>query len=217
MRIWIAIGVVAFGVCAPAEVAAQVTVGAALGQSVQSAGASDNPHLEPGFGGTSLAGVGMIDVAIRPRVSIGGEISLAGDISGAQRQRVIGGDNALLSDHHDTIFSGVVKFGTRVDRWVRAMAVIGAGIAQRHTERTATFQPFVPPPPKQPPTLEILSDTVVALTAGADVSIGINEHLALLGIGRLYLLADSDRVGGDVYRGVSSTIFRVGGGVQIRF
>jgi len=201
-----------------AEADAQVTIGAALGQSLQSAGASNNPHLEPGFGGTSLAGVGMIDLAVRPRVGIGAEVSLAGDITGVQSQRVAEGTNALVSNHHDTFFSGVLKAGTRSDQRVRAAAIIGGGIAQRHTERTVTFQPFIPPPPKQPPTLEVLSDTVFALTTGADVVVGINDHVALLGIGRLYLLADDDRVpGGDVHRGVSSAIFRIGGGLQIRF
>src|SRR5476651_1667174 len=101
MRMLFIATAVAFFALSAADADAQVTVGAAIGLSLQSAGASDNPHLYPGFGGTSLAGVGMIDVAIRPRVSIGVELSLAGDISGVQSQRVIGGTNALVSNHHD--------------------------------------------------------------------------------------------------------------------
>ena len=45
---------------------------------------NDSPYLYPGFGGTSLAGIGMVDVAITPRVTFGGEVSLAGNLTGAQ-------------------------------------------------------------------------------------------------------------------------------------
>jgi hypothetical protein len=66
---------------------AEITVGAAIGQANQASGKSDSPYLVAGFGASSLAGFGMIDVAIRPRVGIGGEVSLAGAIGGAQSQR----------------------------------------------------------------------------------------------------------------------------------
>src|SRR5207249_1180363 len=74
-----------------ASLDAQVIVGAALGQSHQAEGKSDSPYLGPGFGGSSLAGIGMIEVPIGPYVSVGGEASLAADISGTQNQRAAGG------------------------------------------------------------------------------------------------------------------------------
>ena len=217
MRVLIAVAVISLFCLSAAEVDAQVTVGAALGQSHQGAGASDLPYLGPGFGGTSLAGVGMIDVAIGSRASVGGEISLAGDISGAQNERVPGGGNTLVSAHHDTVFSGVLKVGTPLNQRVRAAAVIGGGIAQRHTERNGTFGPFSPPFTSSP-VHETLSDTVFALTGGVDVAVGLTDHVALLAVGRLYHLKDNDRqASGVVHRGVSSTILRYGGGLQVRF
>jgi len=54
------------------DVDAQVSVGAALGQSHQAEGKSDSPYVGPGFGGDSLAGIGMVDVLIGPHVGLGG-------------------------------------------------------------------------------------------------------------------------------------------------
>jgi hypothetical protein len=211
---------IALGVAPPAGAAAQVSVGAAIGQSRQGEGTSDSPYLGPGFGGSSLAGIGMIDVAARSRASLGGEISLAGDISGNQRQRAPSGTNVLVSDHHDTVISLLAKIGTPDDQRVRVRAVIGGGIVQRHTERRGTVEPFstTTPPPKNPPILEILSDSVLAFACGVDVSAGIGGHLAFVALVRLYQLKDDDRLpDGVVHRGVSSTIVRYGGGLQLRF
>jgi opacity protein-like surface antigen len=217
MRIAVAAAALLLPALAAPAAEAQVTVGAAIGQANQASGKSDSSHLGPGFGGSSLAGVGMIDVAIRPRVAVGGEVSLAGDIGGAQRERAPEGDNALISEHHDTVFSGVLKIGTAQDQRVRASAVVGGGIAQRRTERNGTFLPFLPSS-RSSAVHEQLSDYVLAFTGGFDVAVGLSAHVALVGVGRLYQLKDDDREGsGVVHRGVSSTIVRYGGGLQIRF
>src|ERR1043165_7631841 len=100
--------IVASAIClgfSAAPVDAQVIVGATLGQSHQSEGKSDSPYLGPGFGGSSLAAIGMIDAAISSNVSVGGEVSVAGNISGTQNQRASGGTNHFVSDHRDTVFS----------------------------------------------------------------------------------------------------------------
>jgi hypothetical protein len=218
MRVFITATVVCIAALRSADVDAQVAVGATLGQSHQAEGKSDSPYLGPGFGGSSLAGVGMIDRAIGPRVSVGGEVSLAADISGTQNQRASGGNNHFVSDHHDTVFSGVVKVGTPSSERVRAMAVIGGGIAQRRTERTGTFGRDFTLVAETTPFHDTLTDYVWALTAGVDVAIGLTDHVALLGIGRFHQLKDNDlRTDGVVNRGVSSTIFRYGGGLQVRF
>jgi hypothetical protein len=161
----------------------------------------------------------MIDAAIGAHVSVGGEVSLAGDISGTQNQRASGGNNHFVSDHHDTVFSGLVKVGTPSTEPVRISGVIGAGIAQRRTERTGTFgQGFSSDTPQTSPFQATLTDYVWALTAGVDLAIGLSDHVALLGVGRFYQLKDNDlRPDGVVNRGVSSTILRYGGGLQIRF
>jgi hypothetical protein len=217
MRIAVAVAALVLAGLAAPEAEAQVTVGAAIGQAHQASGQSDSPYLGPGFGGSSLAGVGMIDVSIQPRVAVGGEVSLAADISGPQSQRAPGGTNVMISEHHDTMFSGVLKIGTAQGRRVRAWGVIGGGIAQRRTERNGTFAPFSTSSPSSP-FHDQLSDYVLAFTGGLDVTVDLAAHVALVGVGRLYQLKDNDRDGsGVVHRGVSSTIIRYGGGLQLRF
>ena len=200
-----------------ADADAQVTIGAALGQSHQGAGASDQPYLGPGFSGTAITGIGMVDAAVGSRVSVGGEVSLAGTISGVQSERVSGGSNSLVSEHRDTVFSGVLKVGTPATARVRGAAVIGGGLAQRHTDRDGTSSASIPPFTSGA-VHETLSDVVWALTVGVDISAGIANHVALFGAGRLYQLKDGDhQADGLVRRGVSSTIVRYAGGLQIRF
>jgi hypothetical protein len=52
----------------PAGVDAQVAIGVIAGQSSQAEGKRDSPYLGPGFGGSPLAGIGMIDIAVTPRL-----------------------------------------------------------------------------------------------------------------------------------------------------
>jgi hypothetical protein len=218
MRTFITATVICIAGCCSAAVDAQVIVGAAVGQSHQAEGKSDSPYLGPGFGGSSLAGIGMVDVPIGPHVSVGGEVSLAADISGTQNQRASGGNNHFVSDHHDTVFSGLLKIGTPSSERVRATAAAGGGIAQRHTERTGTFGTGFFPNVTTSAFHDTLTDYVWAFTAGVDVSVGLSDHVGLLGIGRFHQLKDNDlRSDGVVNRGVSSTIFRYGGGIQVRF
>jgi hypothetical protein len=217
IRILISIVAASFFALSTAKAYAQVTAGAVIGPSTQSAGASDEPYRGPGFGGTSFAGVGMIDFQIGSHASFGGEVSLSGDISGAQTERVSGGSNTVVSDHHDTVFSGVLKVGTPSTGRVHAAAAIGGGFAQRHTERNGTFRKDFPPFTSSP-VQETDANVVLAFTVGVDVAVGITEHVALLTVGRLFLLKDNDRQpDGVVHRGVSSTILRYGVGAQIRF
>ena len=158
----------------------------------------------------------MGDVAVGSHVSVGGEMSLASDISGIQSERVPGGSNHLVSDHHDSIFTAVLKIGTPASERVRIAGAIGSGVAHRHTERRGTFQSSNTTTPQ--PVLEVLTDNVWALDTGLDLAVGLTDHLALIGAGRLYLLKDDDlQPDGVVKRGVASTIFRFGGGLQVRF
>jgi hypothetical protein len=200
------------------DVEAQVRAGAAVGQSHQAAGDSDGPYLGPGFGGSSLAGIGMIDAAIGSRVDVGGEVSLAGNISGTQSQRASGGSNQFVSAHRDTVFSAVVKVGTPAAERVRARGVIGGGIAQRRTDRTGMFGTGFVPNTTTVPFHDTLTDYVLALTAGVDIAAGLTDRVAFIIAGRVYQLKDNDRrPDGVVNRGVSSRVFRYGGGLQFRF
>jgi len=218
MRAFITATVICIAGFCSADVDAQVVVGAAVGQSHQAEGKSDSPYLGPAFGGSSLAGIGMVDVSIGSHVTVGGEVSLAAVISGTQNQRAPGGNNHFVSDHRDTVFSGLLKIGTPAGERVRAMAVVGGGIAQRRTERTGTFGRDFTLVAETTPFHDTLTDYVWALTVGVDIVVGLTDHVALLGVGRFHQLKDNDlRPDGVVNRGVSSTIFRYGGGLQLRF
>lgn len=200
----------------PASAEAQVAVGAAFGLSTQAAGASDRPYLGPGFGGSNVGSVIFLDVAMGRTASLGGEFSTARNISGSQAQRVPGGNNTLLSEHHDIVVSAVVKL-TRTTNRFHVAAVGGLGFARRQTERTGTFRPNVPPFVVSPVT-ETLSDTVLAATGGLDGVLAISERVGILALARVHYLADNDRLpDGVVHRGVSSLILRYGIGARVRF
>ena len=86
-----------------------VAVGGTVGASFQEDGESDSPYLGPGFGGTAPALVVFVDGLIASRFTVGGELSWAGDLSGEQSQRVPGGSNLFLSDHHDTVIRASIN------------------------------------------------------------------------------------------------------------
>jgi hypothetical protein len=159
----------------------------------------------------------FVDVDVSPRVSIGGELSMAGTISGSQNERVSGGSNTLLNTHRDTLVHGVVKLKPRTTTGFHVVAVGGIGLARRQTERTRTFAPSVRPVSTNP-AIETLSDTVLAATGGVDGVLPISRRVGILTLARVHYLADKDRApDGIVYRGVSSLIFRYGIGVHVRF
>ena len=107
LALLIAVGVLLWLSDAAAQESA---VGAAVGLSSRPAGNDDSPYLYPGFGGTGLAGIVFVDAAPTPRISVGGEISLAAAIEETQSQRAPGGFYLLESHHTDTTFLGTVKF-----------------------------------------------------------------------------------------------------------
>ena len=97
------------GICSAQE---RTALGVTAGLSSQSQGDSDQPYLGPGFGGTSVAGLLLVDADVAGRVSVGGEASLGSNINGHQQQRTSGGTNRfhLLKDD-DRDESGVVRRG----------------------------------------------------------------------------------------------------------
>ena len=194
-----------------------VGVGAAVGVSFQNEGESDSPYLGPGFGGTAPALAVFVDALVTPRFTVGGELTWAQDISGEQSQRVPGGSNIFVSDHHDTVISGTVKFNSPRDTAVHAAVVGGAGLARRHTHRVGRL--FMNSPPFEGPTFEeTLTSFVPAFTGGVDTSARLGNHAGVVIAGRLHYLLDDDRQDdGVVERGVSSFVFRVGAGLYVRF
>ena len=192
-------------------------VGGTLGLSARPAGASAGPYLGPGFGGTSLGSVIFVDADLSPRISVGGEVSIAGDITGLQDERVPAGSTTLLSQHHDTVVSGVLKLKMPATNRFQISAAGGLGLARRQTNRTGTFASFSAPFVSTPVT-ENLSDTVLAVTGGLDGVFAINSRVGVLALVRVHYLADNDLVpDGVVHRGVSSLILRCGIGARVRF
>ena len=191
--------------------------GVTVGLSSVPAGDTDRPYLGPGFGGSALGGLLFMHRGIRDRLSVGGEASMAADITGRQQQRVIGGANNLTSRHHDTVFSGVFKVSLLSVDHADVSALVGAGAAWRHTVRDGTFRS------DQPPFVlseiqQTLSDVVFAATFGFDGAIVFDQRTALVFTGRIHSLADDDRdPGGVVRRGVASRLNRFGGGARFSF
>src|SRR5882762_5238291 len=199
----------------PGAAEAQIAVGITAGPSTHQAGDNDLPNLGQGFGGTTVGGVAFIDAAFSKRLSFGGEVSLDAAING--RQRTSAGTGNLQSSHHDTIFSGVVKVKAAQPFRAEIDALVGLGVAWRHTIRSGTLRsdsaPFTTTSVNQ-----TLSNAVLAATLGVDGVIDISPRTALVFTGRLHLLRDDDRdPSGVVRRGVGSAIFRLGGGGLIRF
>ena len=204
-------------VLSPRDAYAQVTAGVAVGVSTQAAGDSDLPSLGLPYGGSAVATLGLIDFAIARHVTVGGEASLAGSISGEQSQRASGATRAFVSRHRDSVFSGVLKVGTPVDARVRAAGVVGAGPAYRRTARTGTTGSIFPPSSRMPFS-ETVSDIVFAYAIGGDVEVRVARRVGILTVARWYRLKDNDRQpDGVVKRGVSSTIVRYGLGAKVRF
>ena len=194
-----------------------VAVGGAVGASFQNDGESDSPYLGPGFGGTTTALVVFVDRLFTPRFTVGGEFSWAGGISGEQSQRVPGGSNVFISDHHDGVLSGTVKFGSGRDAAVHAAVVGGAGLARRHTHRVGQLL-MNSPPFASTAFEEIVTSYVPAFSGGVDTVVRLGRRAGIVVAGRLhYLLDDDRRDDGVVERGVSSLIFRFGAGLHVRF
>jgi len=200
-----------------ADASAQRIIGGAVGASSQGAGASDIPYLGPPFGGDATSAFGLIDFPFGGHVTIGGEASLAGAISGDQAQRTGTASNQFESRHRDSVFSGVVKFGVPVFPRVRAAAAGGFGAAWRRTARSGTTASIFPPSSRQPFN-DTLSDFVPAYSFGGDVQVRLTDRLSALAIARWHRLRDDDlQSDGVVKRGVSSNIARYGIGATFRF
>lgn len=203
--------------CVASAAGAQTSVGGVAGVSSQASGDSDLPYLGRGFGGTAVAVLATIDRDWKRHLTIGGEVSTAGAISGDQSQRTGTASNAFTSHHRDTVFSGTAKIGVSIGGRVRAAAVGGAGGAWRRTSREGTTASLFPPASRAPFS-ETVTNLVFAYTLGGDVTFKLTDRLAILVAGRRHQLHDKDRLDtGVVARGVSSTIYRGGLGAQWRF
>src|SRR5262249_8466864 len=132
-------------VCVGIDAGAQTRVGGAVGVSTQADGDNDLPYLGLPFGGTTVGIVGAIDHDLSRHLALGGEVSTAGVITGAQSQRASGATNAFVSSHRDTVMSAAVKFGGPIGSRVRIAAMGGGGAAYRHTSRDGTTASLLPP------------------------------------------------------------------------
>src|SRR5436190_859301 len=83
----------------------RVAVGGTIGASTQPVGTFRLPYLSAGPSGTTWGSVFFVDVAITPTITVGGEVSLASDLTGIQGERAGNGSNDWTTSHHDTLFS----------------------------------------------------------------------------------------------------------------
>lgn len=210
-----AIALAALAAVPPRAARAQTVVGVAAGASRQEAGVNDLPSLGPPFGGTSFALVGLIDFRLGANATLGGEASLASATSGDQSQRAASATNAFTSRHRDSVFSGVFKLGTPLDRRIHAAFAVGGGLAYRRTAREGTTAPALPPSTRSPYSA-VISDFVLAYSLGGDVDVRLTNRVRILAIVRWHRLHDDDLdEDGAVKRGVSSQVFRAGAGVTV--
>ena len=204
----------AAGIC---DAQPPIMFGVTGGLSSQRNGDSDLPYIGPGLGGTALGGAICVDAEVMGRVSLGGEVSAGTNVTSHQQQRASGGNNSLNSRHHDTIFSGVLKFTVFDAPRAHVAAAFGVGAGWRHTNRHGTFRSDLPPF-STTAVEQTLSNVVLATTIGFDGALVVSPRTALLWTGRFHVLIDDDRqASGVVRRGVGSTIFRFGGGARLRF
>ena len=217
-------GSLLFGCSEQCAAQPRVATGGTVGFSSQRHGDSD-PRLAPSLEGDSWAGLLFIDRIVGSRVSVGGEMTLGGEIKGRQQQRSIDGIIDFRSRHHDTIVSGITKvkmftflpLGHRPDARAELAAVAGAGLAWRHTVRGGTLR-RLQPPPLTADVEQQLSNVVVAGTIGFDAVFVFSPRTALVSMGRYQLLNDDDRDAvGLVRRGVASTVFRFCMGTRFAF
>lgn len=158
-----------------------------------------------------------VDATASSAVTVGGEVSLAASIGGPQFQRTSSGSFRLSSEHHDSIFSGVVKFNTPKSNPFYAAAAAGVGLAHRDTTRTGTLTSNGIPPVTTPATQNV-SNVVPVFNWGVDGVFATGNRAGIVALFRAYYLIDDDRLpDGVVQRGVSSVIFRYGIGAQVRF
>jgi hypothetical protein len=159
----------------------------------------------------------FVDGPASSTVTVGGEMSLAADISGAQSQRSSEGIFSFQSEHHDTIYSAIVKVHSRPRGRFNMAAGGGAGLAHRATTRTGTIGRCCVQPVEMPAS-QYVSNVVFALTGAVDGVVATGNRVGIVGMFRLHYLFDDDLLpDGVVHRGVSSVIFRYGAGVQVRF
>jgi hypothetical protein len=195
----------------------RAVAGITIGGSSQGIGESDRPYLGPGFGGTTWSSVVFGEVVVQSHLSLGGEASINGTLTGDQFERVPGGANQLASRHRDSIFSGMVKVRSSPASRFQVAAGGGVGLAWRRTIRTGHFASDFPPAVLGPVT-ETLDDAVPALTGAIDAAVRAGDRLGIVVLVRLHKLKDPDRLpDGVVKRGVSSLIVRYGAGVQVQF
>jgi hypothetical protein len=127
-------------VAATCEAQPAWTVGATAGWSsmIGETGSTLSPPLK----GTTISGAVFLDRATSQRLSIGGEVSVMGDVKGPQTLRVADAFSQYRSRHRDTLALGIVKARVVRSEQLNIAVVAGAGPAWRHTVREGTARGF---------------------------------------------------------------------------
>jgi hypothetical protein len=201
--LFVALGLIV--VAATSEAQPAWTVGGTAGWS--SMVGQTNSTFSPPLEGTSISGALFLDRAIWQRLSIGGEVSLMGDVKRTQTLRIANVFSQYRSRHHDTLALAIVKARVMRSEQLSIAVIAGAGPAWRHTVREGTARGNQDVWNVR----EDVSNIVLAEAVGADCTMSFHSKTALVFSGRYAFLNDHDR---DVARGTPSAGLRIGGGIQ---
>ena len=122
--------------CYTCEAQPAWTVGGTAGWS--SMVGQTNSTFSPPLEGTSIAGALFLDRAMWQRLSIGGEVSLMGDVKSPQTLHTADVFSQYRSRHHDTLALAIFKARVMRSEQLNIAVVAGAGPAWRHTVREGT-------------------------------------------------------------------------------
>jgi hypothetical protein len=185
--------------------------------SIQPEGSVDGRVLSVPLGGTVAGVSGFVGVRVGQWVSLEGEVSLGGTISGPQSQPHAFPDEGwtFTTSHRDLIMTGQVRIHpARLAGHVSMEPLIGFGFAHGDTQHTNQIRfdglnrPHVEPD-------VTLNGNWAAVVVGADAALPIAPHVAIVPAARLYALINRDTEPPQL--GIGSVIVRVGAGIQITF
>jgi hypothetical protein len=186
--------------------------------SIQPEGSVDDHYLSGPLGGTVASVSGFAGVRVGQWVSVEGEVSAGGALSGPQSRPYAFPDLGVTftTSHRDLITTGQVRIHpARLHEHVSVEPLVGFGIAHGETHHTNTIllSGFSGPHPEPDSTLS--QSNWSAFVLGLDVQLPISRHVVIVPAARAYFLIGRETDPPSL--GMGSAIYRIGAGVQLMF